>query len=284
MKKKTIFISTVALLIGAMIMAKSFIFTIPLKPELIELTPDSMDYKTGCAEFDESKPIDRDGTINVLVWNIYKQQKQDWEPALRKLTQKADLVLLQEASLTPELKAFIIDKSYSAELVRAFDVFDTSAGVLSLAKVQAERACAHTAIEPWLRLPKSALLSEYALSNDESLMVVNVHAINFTLGIEDYQRQMSDLEKEVKNHVGPLILAGDFNSWSSARLEALDQEVARLRLKEVRFTPDERMIFMTGLPLDHVFYRGLNVKEAHSIKSNASDHNPLEVSFNLKRP
>ena len=60
--------------------------------------------------------------------------------------------------------------------------------------------------------------------------------------------------------------------------------VARLRLKEVRFTPDERMTFMTGLPLDHVFYRGLNVKEAHSIKSNASDHNPLEVSFSLKRP
>ncbi len=286
MKKRTLFLSGSALLVGLALATKSIVFTVPLEPELIELsniTPDApLTYQSGCTQFTTSTPIDRHGQLNVLVWNIYKQQKDDWKAALNSLTISSDLVLLQEASLTPELKQFVVDKSYSAELVRAFDIFDTSAGVLTLAKESAEKVCAHTAIEPWLRLPKSALLSEYPLSDKQTLMVVNIHAINFTLGTEDYKNQIEALSQEVKQHDGPLIIAGDFNSWSNDRLETLQQQVKTLDLKEVLFTPDDRMRFITGLPLDHIFYRGLEVTEAHSMKSNASDHNPLQVSFSLK--
>lgn len=287
MKKKTLLLSGSVLLMGLVLAAKSIVFTVPLGPEFIEIskvTPDaSLTYQSDCVQFNSSVPIDRNGQLNVLVWNIYKQQKNDWQTALNILTTSSDLVLLQEASLTAELKQFVIDKSYSAELVRAFDVFDTSAGVLTLAKESSEKVCAHTAIEPWLRLPKSALLSEYALSNGQTLIVINIHAINFTLGTEDYKNQIEALSQEVQAHGGPLIIAGDFNSWSDDRLATLQQQVKPLRLKEVIFTPDERMRFITGLPLDHIFYRGLEVKEAHSTKSNASDHNPLQVSFTLKK-
>lgn len=286
MKKRTLFLSGSALLVGLALVAKSIVFTVPLEPEFIELSKDAPDasltYQSGCTQFKTSAPIDRNGQLNVLVWNIYKQQKGSWEATLNSLTASSDLVLLQEASLTPELKQFVVDKSYSAELVRAFDVFDTSAGVLTLAKESADKVCAHTAIEPWLRLPKSALLSEYPLSDKQTLMVVNIHAINFTLGTEDYKNQIEALSQEVKAHKGPLIVAGDFNSWSNDRLETLQQQVNLLDLQEVIFTPDDRMRFITGLPLDHIFYRGLEVKEAHSMKSNASDHNPLQVSFSLK--
>jgi endonuclease/exonuclease/phosphatase (EEP) superfamily protein YafD len=286
MKKRTLFLSGSALLVGLTLVAKSIVFTVPLEPEFIELSKDAPDasltYQSGCTQFKTSAPIDRNGQLNVLVWNIYKQQKESWESVLKSLTVSSDLVLLQEASLTPELKQFVVDKSYSAELVRAFDVFDTSAGVLTLAKESAEKVCAHTAIEPWLRLPKSALLSEYPLSDKQTLMVVNIHAINFTLGTEDYKKQIEVLSQEVKAHKGPLIVAGDFNSWSDDRLETLQQQVKLLDLQEVIFTPDDRMRFITGLPLDHIFYRGLEVKEAHSMKSNASDHNPIQVSFSLK--
>ncbi|MCP3698686.1 MAG: endonuclease/exonuclease/phosphatase family protein [Aliivibrio sp.] len=288
MKMKTRLLSCAAIAVGLTLTAKTLIFTVPAVPEFIEITSTAEQvapqYKSGCAQFDVSAPIDRNGQLNVLVWNIYKQQKVDWENELKALSEPSDLVLLQEASLTPELKQFVINRSYSAELVRAFDVFDTSAGVLTLAKSPATKVCAHTAIEPWLRLPKSALLSEYQLSNGEALMVINIHAINFTLGTEDYKNQIKELSKEVEGHKGPLIVAGDFNSWSGARLTELMTQVQLLGLKEVLFTPDERMRFITGLPLDHIFYRGLKVKEAHSIKSNASDHNPLQVSFSLKTP
>lgn len=288
MKKKTLLLSCVAVVVGLTLAAKSIVFTVPVEPELIELSNTTshaaLEYKSGCTQFESSTPIDRDGQLNVLVWNIYKQQEVEWKTALNTLSAQSDLVLLQEASLTSELKQFVIDKSYSAELVRAFDVFDTSAGVLTLAKEPATKVCAHTAIEPWLRLPKSALLSEYPLSNGEALMVINIHAINFTLGTEDYKNQIEALSKEVEVHKGPLIVAGDFNSWSEARLTELTRQTQLLDLKEVIFTPDERMRFITGLPLDHIFYRGLEIKEAHSIKSNASDHNPLKVSFSLRMP
>ncbi|MDD9196229.1 endonuclease/exonuclease/phosphatase family protein [Aliivibrio sp. S3MY1] len=287
MRKKTLLLLCTAVVVGLTLAAKAIIFTVPVAPEFIELSTASsqtpLQYKSGCDQFDVSEPIDRNGQLNVLVWNIYKQQEDNWKAALNKLSVQSDLVLLQEASLIPELKQFVIDKSYSAELVRAFDIFDTSAGVLTLAKAPATKVCAHTAIEPWLRLPKSALLSEYRLSNGEALMVINIHAINFTLGTEDYKNQIEGLSKEVEGHQGPLIVAGDFNTWSDARLTELTKQVQLLGLQEVVFIPDERMRFITGLPLDHIFYRGLEIKEAHSIKSNASDHNPLLVSFSLKK-
>ncbi|MBD1569056.1 MULTISPECIES: endonuclease/exonuclease/phosphatase family protein [Aliivibrio] len=287
MKKKTIVLSGIAFIVTAALVAKAIIFTVPKSPEFIELSQTQVSaqptYQSGCETFPASAPLDRNGELSVLVWNIYKQQNEGWKKALIELSNKTDLVLLQEASLTPELKEFVVNKRYSAELVRAFDVFDTSAGVLSLAKEQALRVCAHTAVEPWLRLPKSALLSEYPLSNGQELMVINIHAINFTIGTEDYQQQIASLSKEVSRHSGPMIIAGDFNTWSEARLATLRKQVEELDMKEVIFSPDERMRFMTGLALDHIFYRGLDIKEARSIKSHASDHNPLQAIFSLKK-
>lgn len=57
--------------------------------------------------------------------------------------------------------------------------------------------------------------------------------------------------------------------------------LASIGLQEVAFDPDHRTTFITGLPLDHVFYRGLVLKKAEAPKSDASDHNPLLVSFQL---
>lgn len=286
MKKKILLSLSAAILVSATFIAKHLIFTVPAAPQFIEIAEESkkaaLDFQSHCAEFTTDVPLDRKGELRVSVWNMYKQQNQGWQQELTALTQQADLVLLQEASLTTELQQFIIDKGYSAELVRAFDVFETSAGVLNLALQSAKKVCAHTAIEPWLRLPKSALLSEYPLSTKGTLMVVNIHAINFTIGTEDYQNQIATLSAKVTEHKGPLIIAGDFNTWSEARVTALLAQMNALGMKEVVFTPDERMRFVTGLALDHIYYRGLEIKEAHSEKSNASDHNPLQAVFSLK--
>ena len=60
-------------------------------------------------------------------------------------------------------------------------------GCLNLALTSALlKLCAYTHEEPWLQLPKSALWSRYQLSNGEQLAVVNIHAVNFTLGTEEY--------------------------------------------------------------------------------------------------
>lgn len=45
-------------------------------------------------------------------------------------------------------------------------------------------------------------------------MVINIHAINFSIGVEVYGKQLDAIGEQVKRHAGPVIMAGDFNAWS----------------------------------------------------------------------
>ncbi|GHY80674.1 hypothetical protein VCSRO169_1785 [Vibrio cholerae] len=132
-----------------------------------------------------------------------------------------------------------------------------------------------------MRLPKSAIYARYRLSDGQELVVVNLHAVNFTYGTQEYRQQLTALLDELRDFTGPVIVAGDFNSWSEARMALLSTQLASVGLQEVRFSPDNRTTFINGLPLDHVFYRGLQLEKAEAPISDASDHNPLLVRFRL---
>lgn len=257
-------------------------FTVPEQAEVVAVEAESSEFQVRCLTDNKVSPLDRNGKLSLLVWNIYKQQKESWHSELQTLSTEADLILLQEASLTPSLEKVIKQEGWVANLVRAFDVLDTSAGVLSLSRSRPSSACAHTALEPWLRLPKSALLSLFPLSTQENLAVVNIHGVNFTLGTEEYHAQLSELQKALEAHKGPIIVAGDFNTWSEDRLAVVRDQVGQLGLKEVIFNEDHRTQFLTGLPLDHIFYRGLELEKAEAPKSDASDHNPMMAYFRLQ--
>ncbi len=235
-----------------------------------------------CFRSEGDVALDVDGQIDMLVWNIYKQNRDQWQQALTTLSQGKQLLLLQEASMTQDMKQWIIDSGWYGNQANAFKAFDTPAGVLNLSKDTPLLACAYMKTEPWLRLPKSAIYARYPLSNGETLAVVNVHAVNFTLGVKAYRQQLHELEVELSQHQGPIVIAGDFNSWSEKRLTALRQALLPLKLQEVSYAPDERKRFITGYPLDHVFFRGLTLKSAEAPINDASDHNPLVVRFQVK--
>ena len=57
-------------------------------------------------------------------------------------------------------------------------------------------------------------------------------------------------------HEGPVILAGDFNTWSTTRRRAVDAIALRLGLSAIPLEPDERSRFL-GEPVDQMYYRGL---------------------------
>ncbi|GAL12642.1 hypothetical protein JCM19233_3634 [Vibrio astriarenae] len=234
-----------------------------------------------CYYNDTPHAIDQDGYIELLVWNIYKQNRSNWKTALNKLSQSSQLVLLQEASLTKELQSWIGQGNWNGNAVDAFKAFETSAGVLNIARQLPAKACAYIELEPWLRLPKSALYAEYALSNSEQLAVVNIHSVNFTYGTDEYQRQLSALVTELQKHQGPVIAAGDFNSWSAERVEVMQQALKKVGLRPATYEPDYRKQFVNGLPLDHIYYRGLTLETAKAPKTDASDHNPLIARFKL---
>ncbi|MGF1760601.1 endonuclease/exonuclease/phosphatase family protein [Photobacterium sagamiensis] len=237
-------------------------------------------YSYHCIDGASDQPLDQDGVLTVSVWNIYKQQRENWLQAMELFTADSELVLLQEASLNTSLKNYLDTSQWQVAMVNAFKFLNTSAGVMNLSSVEAIETCAYLAMEPWLRLPKSALLARFSLSNGQTLAVVNLHGVNFTLGLEEYKAQMDRLAEVLSKHQGPVILAGDFNSWRQERIDVVRDFAEGLRLKAVVLSIDQR-ITVLGKPLDHLYYRGLRLMEAEAPKTEASDHNPIIATFRL---
>ena len=233
-----------------------------------------------CVENTATLPLDTDGKLSVSVWNIYKQQRSSWSSVLTELLDSSELVLLQEAKLSTGLKSFLQEDSHQVLMAKAFKVFKTPIGVMNLAKVSAESACAYQAIEPWIRFAKSALVSTYPLSNGENLLVVNLHGINFAWRLKEYRKQISLLAEQIKAHNGPVIMAGDFNTWRQGRVDMIGEFMLQLGMTEAKYAVDKRnRVF--GLALDHLYYSGLVLDEAHVTPTKASDHNPIQASFSL---
>ncbi|WP_084886357.1 endonuclease/exonuclease/phosphatase family protein [Vibrio sp. qd031] len=235
-----------------------------------------------CLKMEPLEPLDNQGQLRVLSWNIYKQKNDGWDSELLQLLARTELSLLQEVSLSPSFVNWLNQLDWFGQQASAFEVFDKSSGVFNLSQRLPEKVCAVFETEPWLQLPKSALFASYQLSNGDSLWVVNLHAVNFTLGTEEFEQQLAELEQALIEHQGPAIFAGDFNTWSETRQAKAKNVMRTLGLKEAQFTPDLRTTFaITGQPLDHIFYRGLQLKKAEVINTSASDHNALWVEFTL---
>lgn len=238
-------------------------------------------FAASCESQISHQPLDKDGELTVGVWNIYKQQKVGWKSELSKLMDTSQLVMLQEASLTSPLKAFFADHTGHVAMVRAFTGFDVANGVLDVAAVPATNICAQLTTEPVIRLPKSALIASYPLSNGQSLLVVNLHGVNFSWGLETYTEQLQAAAQAIETHTGPVLVGGDFNTWREGRTELVNRMMAQYGLQEVKYNLDDRsQVF--GYPLDHLYYRGLSLESADAWQTQASDHNPIQAKFRLQ--
>jgi endonuclease/exonuclease/phosphatase (EEP) superfamily protein YafD len=218
------------------------------------------------------------GNIHLLNWNIEKGKRQGWEADLNKLGQQAQLVLMQEATLSP---AMIDARRMAGYWSFAPGYRDTvqATGVLTLSSIEPLTHCNLTAWEPWLRTPKATSITEYLLANrQDTLVVVNIHSINFTLGVKDYRRQLQQVRVALREHTGPIILSGDFNSWRILRQIQLGELVEELRLTTLDYGDDHR-VQVFGYPIDHIYVRGLRASNTAATVVSSSDHNPISVSL-----
>ncbi len=225
-----------------------------------------------------TQSLPTDNVLRIMVWNIFKQQRSDWLSVLKEYGRSSQLVLLQEAQTTPELVKFATSNYLTADQVPAFSFPQHPSGVMTLAAAHPVYCCPLREKEPLIRLSKSALVTVYPLFDGRLLMVVNIHAVNFSLGVDVYSKQLDPIGEQIALHKGPVIMAGDFNAWSKQRINALQRFASGMELQEVNFTNDRRRTAF-GRPLDFVFYRGLGVVEASVLVTQASDHNPLLVDF-----
>ncbi len=217
--------------------------------------------------------------IRVLVWNVHKGSSAEWIGDFRTMSTDTDLVLLQEAHLHKEFADGLVGIS-RWDLVQAWRLHRAPTGVLtgSDAEPLSVRALEHR--EPLLRTEKSALITEYRIADSsKTLLVANVHAINFTIDTRAFRAQLTAVAELLDEHVGPVILSGDLNTWRDGRRAIVHEIADALQLTEVEFNGPRKQF--RQYPLDHVFYRDLQVLSSSVTEVGSSDHNPLQVTFRM---
>lgn len=225
--------------------------------------------------------LDHDGEISLLVWNIFKQKRPASLAVLKPYFNQNALVLLQESLSQEQMKILIDEHQKIADHVPAYAIKGIHSGVMTIAHIAPLQVFSFKVKEPLIRIPKSALITFYRLSNQQTLLVVNIHSINFSFGTQKYAEQMRVIQEKMQHHKGPIIVGGDFNAWSRKRVFLLYRFIRKIGLKPVYYKEDLRKRFL-GHSLDFIFYRDLSVIESLSIETNASDHNPMWVRFKLK--
>ncbi|MEH6608684.1 MAG: endonuclease/exonuclease/phosphatase family protein [Halioglobus sp.] len=218
-------------------------------------------------------------SLQILSWNIQKAGSSGWVDDLFSLGQDVQLAFIQEASLQAPIEQTIPVPLYQA-FAAGYTTASLATGVLTLSSAAPNAHCAITTWEPWLGTPKATSITEYTLNGAQRLLAVNMHGVNFTLGVNDFQQQLNDLNSLLADHTGPIIFAGDLNTWSEARQNLVDVFAVRHNLRPVAFDPDLRTRAF-GRPLDHIYIRGLQPTSAQVVPVSSSDHNPLLVHLEV---
>lgn len=230
----------------------------------------------GCASREPLAALPRalpaSAPMTLVSWNIHKNGDPGWQADLARFLASSDFVLLQEASLTDALRAELARARRHWVHADAWALDDVANGVLIATAAAPYEACVQRAREPLITLPKSVLIAWFRIEGRiDTLAVANVHAINFTLEPGAYDDQLRAVADVLASHRGPVVLAGDFNTWSAVRVSAVRALAARLGLTEVPASFGERSLFL-GRPADYLFTRGLDVEDSWIDAMASSDH------------
>ena len=219
--------------------------------------------------------------FRLTTWNIHKEADHGWEQDLARFARANDVILIQEAALLPSLSTLFSGAGLRWVMASSF-LYDTQdIGVITASRVSPVASCIQRAVEPYLGIPKSAVISWLPLAGSvQTVAVINIHAINFDLALAGYRAQLTALANVLSQHSGPIIFAGDFNTWSDAREATVAEVLSPLGLNEVKLPSDERSVFF-GRHLDHIYVRGLHYAEARAIAVRSSDHNPVTVTLRV---
>ncbi len=219
--------------------------------------------------------------LSLLCWNVHKEnlrpnfsaQVKNW-----KRSHGLDIILLQEARFSKALFSIAGFPYVAAANIRISGQY---AGVVTAANADPHSSGFQMTLarEPLVFTPKNTLVTRYGFNDKTSLMVVNIHAINFR-SLSWYQWEFSRLFELLKGYSGPMVLAGDFNCWRRSRKKILDQFTQRLGLEYAIPKNGGHVKKWFGFHLDRVYFRGLILKEIQALYcKRLSDHNPIIAGF-----
>ncbi len=222
--------------------------------------------------------------IRITIWNIFKGAGgEHFYNDFRMLSFQSDILMIQEALLSRrslhDLTPLGFGVVHSASYERADRLRD---GVMTISRVQTQGdpqriLCKYP--EPVLKTPKVALVTFYQLGVlRPSLMVVNMHATLFR-SIKRAVEELDHLIALLPVHDGPMIFAGDFNTFTPRYFQAICSKLESLGLSYVSVPDDPRRSLDH---LDQLFVRGLTVSEIEvDTRVHSSDHFPIRATIHL---
>ena len=230
--------------------------------------------KVACRHYEVQKEYEQ-RTVKIATWNMYKGKLPGWQADIAKADPSNTIFLLQEAPFNSLLSQQLSSAQYAPGYISG----NVQTGVVTSADISSTLVCNLSHIEPWLRTPKASLITSYPLKGrDENLLVANIHAVNFALGMKGFRDQINTIVKQLRKHNGPIVVGGDLNTWNKKRLRYVGNVLGQLGLKPVIFNKSEVKQF-SGNSLDHIYYRGLDLLDSHVNKVESSDHNMLVAEF-----
>ncbi len=218
------------------------------------------------------------GSIRLTNWNVEKKADPSWRSDLDRLSPGADLILLQEASLREDT-INELDATLFWSFAPGYRSNEQVSGVMTLSTVNPVTRCSLVSMEPFLRTPKATNITQFSLKGrDETLVVVNMHAVNFSFGLRSFKEQFEEVRQSLARHDGPVVLSGDLNTWRAGRQAVVDELAEDLGLVAINFDEDYR-VSRFGRQLDHILVRGLQPVNATTYDVSTSDHNPMSVDL-----
>ena len=249
--------------------------------------------------YGENRPIGAD-ELTLITWNIAKNIRDNDEVYRLVSDHSPDILLIQEGiSATCDLFGQSFHQCLFAPSWKKTspDIY-TGVKVLSRFHLENPVHVPSPSLEGFVFTPKATIIATLELPDGGELMLINVHMLNF-VSLRRLESYLDAIYAHVADHVGPMIVGGDFNTWNSARLRAVEQFAAKLGMVEALAyheniaggTPPAWLFFLNpfiGLdidsPLDRWFYRGIEVVSCRYLAGfNSSDHVPLLLQVRLNQ-
>lgn len=237
-----------------------------------------------------SSPAVGQTTLNrhfrLLSWNILKGDRMnDWVSDFRSLSPQYDLLALQEATsesiVMNEMNR--LKNSYHYDFVVSWikDKTQVKSGVLTLSKAQpvSLKWMRTDDLEPIVKTPKVTAASFFDVGGGVKIALLNIHAIN-AVNTDKFEKHLRQSLELIKNHKGPVIFIGDFNTRNKARIAKARSIVAEFGMKEYDFKRIKVADMLSHL--DRVYARGIIVHKVEMLENiRSSDHFPISMDISI---
>jgi len=237
-------------------------------------------------------------SIRILNWNIHKEgNSSEWKKVITHIVKdkEPNFILLQEVRLDEKVGDFISKElkygwEFSPNIYQ--EKYDAYSGVLTASQIKPKmvESALSNGTELFSKIQKTVLFTKYPIGSPFlELLVVNIHGINFNIDLAGFKEQIRYIAEVVMRHAGPVILAGDFNTWREARLDHLSKLVKEMELVKIDFgSKADYVETMFGNPLDHIFISKGKlevIKGSQDVIADikSSDHSPLFVELRIRQ-